>query len=172
MENGPRCCGHSTEAGTAMCALADSGKPPPLCFKTKQNQTITNQTKQIFFSAHKRMFGICCWAAFFLCFTIYQMAHSSSCQEKYLFPILIMLPDYPLVYILPGLLSIHAAIWKILKLLWGNLSPIVLARAGICSRGNAAIPREGLMSLFVQCPIKMKRHHCRGPWGVTGRALV
>lgn len=59
------------------------------------------------------------------------------CQEKYLFPILIMLPDYPLVYILPGLLSIHAAIWKILTWLRWNLSLTVLARAGMCSRVDA-----------------------------------
>lgn len=37
VEYAPRHCDRSTEAGTAICAVADSGKPPPfLCaLKTK-----------------------------------------------------------------------------------------------------------------------------------------
>lgn len=152
MENGPRCCGHSTEAGTAVCALAESGKLPPLPSALKQTKTKPNQTNFLQYTQEN------VW--YLLLSSILAVFHYLSngtlllCQEKSLFPILIMLPDYPLVYILPGLLSIHAAIWKILKVLWGNLSPIVLARAGMCSRGNAChSQREGLKSLFVQCPI-------------------
>lgn len=132
VEYAPRHCDRSTEAGTAICAVADSGKPPPfLCaLKTKWNKTHFLQCTQ------ENVWHL-------LPSSILAMFHYLSngtlvlCQEKYLFPILIMLPDYPLAYILPGLLSIRATIWMILQRLWWNLSLTVLARAGICSRVGA-----------------------------------
>lgn len=94
------------------------------------------------------------------------------CQEKYSFPILIMLPDYPLVYILPGLLSIYATIWNILKWLWWNLSLTVLARAGICSRVDACSSLGGRSALhlsFLTASIYMRKRHHEGSVGSLGQ---
>lgn len=89
-----------------MCAIADSGKPPPFPYALKK----PNQNKTHFLQCTQENVWHLLLSSILAVFQYLSNGTLVLCQEKYLFPILIMLPDYPLVYILPGLLSIHAAI--------------------------------------------------------------
>lgn len=161
VEDAPRCHDHGTEAGTAMCAIAGNGKPPPFPYMLKK---ITKQNS--FSSVHMRECLASATEAHSCRVSLSIKWHACPLPRKILVPNTNHAPWLP-SSVYSSRTAIHpCSVWKILKWLRWIFSLTVLARAGICSRVDVrSSQRQGsaLNSLYRLTPCKWR--------GVTVRAL-
>lgn len=156
-----------------MCALADSGKPPPLPSALKQNKTKLKQTKpNKFSSVHTRECLASATEQHSYCVSLSIKWHAHPLPRKILVPNTNHAPWLP-SSVYSSRTAIHlCSHLKNLKLLWGNLSPMCWQELGYAPETMPAIARERTWCLSLSRAPSQWRNIIAVPWGVTSRALV
>lgn len=175
MENGPRCCGHSTEAGTATSALADRGKISPLPSALKQNKQKKNpnHTKpNNFSSVHTRECLVSATEQHSCCVSLSIKWHACPLPRKILVPNMNHAPWLP-----SSVYSSRTASMQPFERYYNYYEEIshllCWQELGCAPEEMPAIPRETASCLSLSsAPSKWRDIIAGPPWGVTGRALV